>query len=52
MTADEIFGNVLASMQDAEELGSPEGAEYIALMERIAAEAQQRAANARAAAQG
>jgi hypothetical protein len=48
MTANEIFSAVLAAMQDAEDLGGPEGSEYIELMERIAKEATQRAANARA----
>jgi aspartate/methionine/tyrosine aminotransferase len=48
MTANEIFTAVLAAMQAAEELGGPEGREYIELMERIAKEATQRSVNARA----
>jgi hypothetical protein len=41
--SDEIFESVMAAMQDAEEMGGPEGAQYVALMERIAHEAQRRA---------
>lgn len=41
--SDEIFEAVMAAMQRAEELGGPEGAQYVALMERIAHEAQGRA---------
>jgi hypothetical protein len=43
--ADSVFDNVVAAMQDAEEMGGPEGGEYITLMLRIAAEAQRRATN-------
>ncbi len=39
MTGDKIFKAVLAAMQPAEELGGPEGQEYVDLMERIAKEA-------------
>lgn len=39
----DIFEAVMAAMQDAEEMGGPEGAQYVALMERIAHEAQGRA---------
>jgi hypothetical protein len=39
----DIFEAVMAAMQDAEEMGGPEGAQYVALMERIAHEAQRRA---------
>lgn len=38
-----IFWNVLQAMQSAEEMGGPEGPEYIALMNDIAAEADRRA---------
>jgi hypothetical protein len=41
--SDEIFEDVMRAMQQAEELGGPEGAQYVALMERIAHEAQRRA---------
>lgn len=40
---DDIFENVMIAMQAAEEVGGPEGAEYVSLMERIAHEAQRRA---------
>ena len=40
---DEIFEGVMAAMQPAEELGGPEGAQYVALMEQIAFETQRRA---------
>lgn len=43
-----IFENVLAAMQDAEEISGPEGADYVALMDQIASEARTRAVNARA----
>lgn len=46
-SSDEIFEAVMAAMQPAEEMGGPEGAQYVALMERIAHEAQRRANNAR-----
>jgi hypothetical protein len=42
-----IYTQVILAMQLAEELGGPELPEYITLMERIAAEATQRAATAR-----
>jgi len=41
--SDEIFESVMAAMQPAEEMGGPEGAQYVALLERIAHEAQRRA---------
>lgn len=44
-----ILEGVLNAMQSAEEIEGPEGVEYVALMERIAAEATQRATNYRAA---
>ncbi len=44
----DIFDNVVKAMQNAEEAGGPEGDSYIALMERIAAEATKRAATFRA----
>lgn len=50
MTADEIFQNVLAAMQPAEEIGGPSPDDYAALMDRIAAEASSRAVAARSAA--
>ena len=40
---DDIFEGVMAAMQPAEERGGPDGAQYVALMERIAHEAQRRA---------
>jgi len=40
---EEIYQNVIKAMQDAEEIGGPEGVMYISLMQRISAEAQQRA---------
>lgn len=45
--ADTIFSGVTAAMQPAEDLGGPEGDDYIALMERIADEANSRAIAAR-----
>jgi hypothetical protein len=47
-TSDEIFEDVMRAMQQAEELGGPEGAQYVALLERIAHEAQRRADTMRA----
>ena len=41
----EIFVDVLEAMQNAEELGGPEGQEYSDLMEAIAAEAKTRLEN-------
>lgn len=38
----EIYTKVLAAMQDAEEMGGPEGHEYLGLMQDIAAEATRR----------
>ena len=46
-TADEIFANVLAAMQSAEEMEGPEGADYENLMRRIANEAERRINNFR-----
>lgn len=43
MTKKEIYDAVVAAMQPAEELGGPEGNEYISLMASIAAEASSRA---------
>ena len=37
-----IFEEVLSSMQNAEELGGPEGPEYVALMDAIIQEAVER----------
>lgn len=37
-----IFEEVLTSMQNAEELGGPEGPDYVALMEAIIQEAAER----------
>ncbi len=45
--SDDIFETVMRAMQPAEERCGPEGAQYIALMERIAHEAQRRANTAR-----
>ena len=44
MNSDAIFRNVIDAMQPAEELEGPTEQEYIRLMERIAADATQRAA--------
>jgi hypothetical protein len=41
--SDDIFERVMAAMRPAEELGGPEGAQYVALMEQVAHEAQRRA---------
>jgi hypothetical protein len=43
-----IFESVMAVMREAEELGGPEGARYVALMEQISREAQRRADTMRA----
>lgn len=43
-----IFDEVLAAMQNAEELGGPDAPDYCALMDAIAAEATRRAATCRA----
>lgn len=40
---DLVMGMVVAAMQEAEERGGPEGAEYVALMREIASEAARRA---------
>lgn len=48
IVADRIFHDVLDAMQNAEELGGPDAAEYITMMERIAAEAVKRATICRA----
>ena len=37
-----IYQNVVNAMQDAEEMGGPEGDEYIELMNKIILEAQTR----------
>lgn len=42
-----IFRDVLEAMQNAEELGGPEGDNYVALMKCIAAEAIERISNFR-----
>lgn len=44
-----IYTNALRAMQDAEEMGGPEGASYDALMHAIAAECEKRIAARRAA---
>lgn len=43
-----ILAGVLKAMDEAEEMGGPEGDDYPALMERIASEARRRAATYRA----
>ena len=43
MDSEEIFRSVFEAMQPAEELGGPTGDDYLALMERIAKEATERA---------
>ena len=40
----DVFGDVMAAMQNAEEAGGPEGTDYIELMRKIADEATRRAA--------
>lgn len=45
--ADRIYETVLNALQEAEELGGPELQEYIDLMEKISAEAAERAYNAK-----
>lgn len=47
--AGDIYSDVLVAMQGAEELGGPEGADYVVLMQAISAEALARVANATAA---
>lgn len=42
MITKDIYDNVVAAMQPAEELGGPEGADYMGLMARIATDAIQR----------
>lgn len=44
---EDMFEDVMRAMQPAEELSGPDSAQYVALMERIAHEAQRRANNAR-----
>jgi hypothetical protein len=46
-TSYRIYLNVFAAMQEAEEIGGPEVQDYIALMEQIKAEADERIANAK-----
>ena len=46
-TSHKIYLNVFAAMQDAEDIGGPEVKDYINLMERIKAEADERIANAK-----
>ena len=46
-TSYKIYLNVFAAMQDAEDIGGPEVKDYINLMERIKAEAEERIANAK-----
>lgn len=46
-TAKEIFDNVIKALQDAEEMGGPEGEDYLALMRAISNEALARAENYR-----
>lgn len=43
--ADEIFDSVYEAMQSAEEMGGPEGQDYVNLMKRISAEAVMRIKN-------
>lgn len=45
--AKRVFNAVTAAMQGAEEIGGPEGEEYIALMQAIIREAEERIANCR-----
>lgn len=44
MNAGRIFDAVMQALQNADEIGGPEGAEYVDLMRRIATEATRRAA--------
>ena len=46
-TSHKIYLNVFAAMQEAEEIGGPEVQDYIALMEQIKAETDERIANAK-----
>ena len=46
-TSYRIYLKVFAAMQEAEEIGGPEVQDYIALMEQIKAEADERIANAK-----
>jgi hypothetical protein len=46
-TSYRIYLNVFAAMQEAEEIGGPEVQDYIALMEQIKAETDERIANAK-----
>jgi|SaaInlLV_10m_DNA_1039704.scaffolds.fasta_scaffold07158_6 hypothetical protein len=43
----EIYLDVFAALQQAEEIGGPEGQDYIDLMERIKSEVETRIANAK-----
>ena len=43
--AEQIYKNVLNAMQDADEIGGVEGADYMNLMDKIIQEAQKRKNN-------
>jgi hypothetical protein len=44
-TANDVFEDVCAAMQNAEEIGGPTGQRYLDLMKKIAGEANRRASN-------
>lgn len=44
-----IYDSVMMAMQEAEEMGGPEGAEYVALMQAIRNDASERIHNAASA---
>lgn len=44
---DQIFRDVYAALQQAEEIGGPEGQDYIDLMEWVKTEVEERIANAK-----
>ena len=46
--AAQIWDNILHAMQDAEEMGGPEGEHYVKLMKAVAQEAMKRARTAQA----
>lgn len=46
MDSESIYKGVVEAMQNAEELGGPEGIEYVALMLKISEEANRRAQHA------
>lgn len=43
--ADKIYKKVMEALQDAEDMGGPEGKDYIALMNRIIDECKKRISN-------